>query len=48
MLGSLSLAFAKGLLAIALMLAIGRWLLRPLFREIASVRSNELFMLTVY
>lgn len=47
LLSSLSLAFVKGLVAIALMLAIGRWLLRPLFREIASARSTELFMLTV-
>ncbi len=46
-LGSLSLAFLKGMVAIIFMLAIGRWVLRPLFREIASVRSNELFMLTV-
>lgn len=29
-----------------LMLAAGRWLLRPLFHHIASARSSELFMLT--
>ncbi|MGE4348502.1 MAG: monovalent cation:proton antiporter-2 (CPA2) family protein [Candidatus Berkiella sp.] len=28
------------------MLAAGRWLLRPLFHQIASARSSELFMLT--
>ena len=39
-----SIAFAA--LALALVLAAGRWLLRPLFHAIASVRSTELFALT--
>ncbi len=40
-------ALIKGLLALALILALGRWALRPLFRAIASFRSTELFTLTV-
>lgn len=36
-----------GLLALAVMLAMGRWLLRPLFYEIAHSRLRELFTLTV-
>lgn len=35
-----------GTLIFALMLAAGRWLLRPLFHHIAQARSSELFMLT--
>ena len=37
----------EGLLALILVLAIGRWLLRPLFYEIAHSRLRELFTLTV-
>jgi len=40
-------AFAKGIIAIALILGVGRWLLRPLFRVIAGTRVLELFTLTV-
>jgi CPA2 family monovalent cation:H+ antiporter-2 len=40
-------AIGIALLALALVLAAGRWLLRPLFVEIASVRSAELFSLAV-
>ncbi|HET7198683.1 MAG TPA: cation:proton antiporter, partial [Burkholderiales bacterium] len=36
-----------GLLAIVAVLAAGRWLLRPLFHEIAHSRLRELFTLTV-
>lgn len=43
----LSLALLKGVAAFFAMVALGHWLLRPLFREIASARSSELFMLTV-
>jgi len=43
----LSFAFIKGALAFIIMLALGRWALRPLFRHIAAARSNELFMLAV-
>jgi CPA2 family monovalent cation:H+ antiporter-2 len=36
-----------GLLALVVVLAIGRWVLRPLFYEIAHSRLRELFTLTV-
>lgn len=39
------LAAAAGALAIAAVLATGRWLLRPLFHEIAHSRLRELFTL---
>ncbi len=40
------LAFAKGGIAVAIILAMGHWVLRPLFRAIAHFRSTELFTLT--
>ncbi len=40
-------ALGKGIVAFVSMLALGRWLLRPLFREVAAARSAELFTLTV-
>lgn len=40
-------ALLKGALVGAVMLAVGRWWLRPLFHEIASAHSAELFTLTV-
>lgn len=40
-------AFAKGIIAILLIFAIGRWLLKPLFRMIAKTHAIELFTLTV-
>lgn len=40
-------ALAKGAVASGLMLGAGHWLLRPLFRKIASFHSAELFTLTV-
>jgi len=43
----LSYSFAMGVGVTIIMLAIGRWLLRPLFHEVASARSAELFTLTV-
>ena len=43
----LSYSFAMGIGVTVLMLAIGRWLLRPLFHEVASAHSAELFTLTV-
>jgi len=43
----LSYSFAMGVGVTILMLAIGRWLLRPLFHEVASAHSAELFTLTV-
>jgi CPA2 family monovalent cation:H+ antiporter-2 len=44
--GDLAWAFAKGALAVVVILAAGRWLLRPLLHQIASARSAELFTLT--
>ena len=41
------LAVVGGIVAIAAVLAAGRWLLRPLFHEIAHSRLRELFTLTV-
>jgi monovalent cation:H+ antiporter-2, CPA2 family len=40
-------AIIGGVLAVAVVLAAGRWLLRPLFHEIAHSRLRELFTLTV-
>jgi CPA2 family monovalent cation:H+ antiporter-2 len=37
----------KSVLVLVLIMAAGRWLLRPLFQEIAAVRSRELFMFAV-
>jgi len=34
-------AFAKGTLAVIVILAFGRWLLRPLFHQIATTRSAD-------
>src|SRR6202162_1651228 len=47
--GAVNVASAVGIavLALLLVLAAGRWLLRPLFLLIASVRSAELFSLAV-
>ena len=45
--GSLLIALGKGIFTFVGMLALGRWLLRPLFREVAAARSAELFTLTV-
>ncbi|MDE2305383.1 MAG: cation:proton antiporter [Gammaproteobacteria bacterium] len=42
-----AVAVATALLALAVVLAAGRWLLRPLLLAVASVRSTELFSLTV-
>lgn len=44
---SLGWAFAKGVAAMLVILAMGRWILRPTFQEIAHSRSMELFTLTV-
>ena len=43
----LLIALAKGVLALCLLLMIGRYLLRPLLHEVAEARSNELFTLAV-
>ena len=43
----LSIAFLKGAVVVVVMLLAGRYLLRPLFHEVASSKSSELFTLTV-
>ncbi len=43
----LAIALMKGAFVFAAMLAAGRWLLRPMFHEIARTHSPELFTLTV-
>jgi CPA2 family monovalent cation:H+ antiporter-2 len=43
----MAIALVKGVLVTGLLLAAGRWLLRPLFHEIAKARSPELFTLAV-
>jgi len=45
--GNSVLAVVGGILAIVAVLAAGRWLLRPLFHEIAHSRLRELFTLAV-
>ncbi|MGH8402442.1 MAG: monovalent cation:proton antiporter-2 (CPA2) family protein, partial [Gammaproteobacteria bacterium] len=45
--GQLLLTFVKGALAVIVILAFGRWLLRPIFHQIAGARSAELFTLAV-
>jgi CPA2 family monovalent cation:H+ antiporter-2 len=44
---SLAIALLKGIVVTGLLLAAGRWLLRPMFNEIAKARSPELFTLAV-
>ena len=39
-------AFAEGALALVLIFALGRWVLRPLFHLVAKYKSMELFTLT--
>jgi CPA2 family monovalent cation:H+ antiporter-2 len=46
-LGESLVAVVGGVLSIGAVLAAGRWLLRPLFHEIAHSRLRELFTLTV-
>jgi len=46
-LGGSVLAVVGGIVAVVAVLATGRWLLRPLFHEIAHSRLRELFTLTV-
>lgn len=44
LLGGLAQAFAQAILVIALIAFVGTWLLRPLFRLVASADSTELFV----
>lgn len=46
-LASTALTVGGGVIAVAVVLAAGRWLLRPLFNEIAHSRLRELFTMTV-
>ncbi len=43
----LFLSLVKACVVLLIMLSLGRWVLRPLFQEIAKARSLELFTLTV-
>lgn len=45
--GSALAASLKGAVALVVVLAAGRWLLRPMFLEIARARSQEVFLLAV-
>ncbi len=45
--GMLGLALAKAALAFAIVIFVGRWLLRPFFRMVAERRSVEMFTLAV-
>ncbi len=40
-------ALLEAILAFVVLIAIGRWLLEPLFREVCAANSKELFTLTV-
>ncbi|HET6726378.1 MAG TPA: cation:proton antiporter [Gammaproteobacteria bacterium] len=44
---NLAWAAGKSILALALILIAGRWLLRPVFYRVAAARSSELFTLAV-
>jgi monovalent cation:H+ antiporter-2, CPA2 family len=44
---TLGFAFLKGVVVVVTMHLIGKYLLRPLFHEVASAKSQELFTLTV-
>lgn len=44
---ALTMAFLKGVLVVVIMHLIGKYLLRPLFHEVASAKSQELFTLAV-
>jgi len=44
---ALAAAFLKGVLVVVVMHMIGKYLLRPLFHEVAAAKSQELFTLTV-
>ncbi|CAC9951385.1 Inner membrane protein, KefB/KefC family [uncultured Gammaproteobacteria bacterium] len=43
----LGIAFLKGMFVVVLIHMIGKYLLKPLFHEVASAKSQELFTLTV-
>lgn len=43
---TISMALAKGLLFVLMMMAVGKWVLPRVFNEVARTRSEELFVLT--
>ena len=43
---ALAWAFAKGLLLMLLLLAVGKWILPPLYKEVARAQSEEIFVLS--
>ena len=43
----LGLTLIKSVVVLAAIMAAGRWLLRPLFHQVAATRSREVFMMTV-
>lgn len=43
---TLTLSLVRALIAIGVIIAIGRWLLKPLFRMIGAIDAGELFTLT--
>jgi CPA2 family monovalent cation:H+ antiporter-2 len=46
LLGDIAIAFGQAAIAIALIIGLGRYLLRPLLRVVAGTKSSELFMAT--
>lgn len=44
--GQLMIALAKGLAAVCIILAVGKWVLPKVFHEVASARSDELFVMS--
>ncbi len=43
---ALSLALVKGVVVVAVLMSVGKWLLPWVFREVARTRTDELFVLT--
>ncbi len=43
---ALGWALAKGALLVILLLSVGKWLLPPLYKEVAQARSDEVFVLS--
>lgn len=43
---AISMAFLKGLLVVAILMSIGKWVLPKIFSEVARTRTDELFVLT--
>jgi CPA2 family monovalent cation:H+ antiporter-2 len=43
---AISMAFIKGIIVVAILLSVGKWLLPKVFSEVARTRTDELFVLT--